>query len=323
MPNDWQSAIEEFLAELERGGPYESMDDMGRAVTRIARRHNAQPDAAFGGLTAYQAFQLLTDDWTSPDAIIHLNDSLTLDDLAGAPFLADARTVLDYIATEGPVAETPRRSLKPTTLAALWPRLTLPGFFPGFDDPNRPPASDEDEAYWLLPLRYALKLARLTMRRKGVRITARGRDLMRAERAGTLYALLFRTVFQQVNLQAFDRERHAGLQETLGYTLFQLRECASHWTSAAVLAETAWLESGKDPLDPWAIESDEDYRYRALANQVLRPLAAFGLLETRPLVDPDPPLFDDTLEYRVSALYNRFFRFEIEALDTPAFRIVR
>lgn len=90
-----------------------------------------------------------------------------------------------------------------------------------------------------------------------------------------------------------------------------------------MLAETAWLESGKDPLDPWAIESDEDYRYCALANQVLRPLAAFGLLETRPLVDPDPPLFDDTLEYRVSALYNRFFRFEIEALDTPAFRIVR
>lgn len=42
---------------------------MGRAVTRIARRYNAQPDAALGGLTAYQAFQLLTDDWTSSNAI--------------------------------------------------------------------------------------------------------------------------------------------------------------------------------------------------------------------------------------------------------------
>ena len=323
MPIDWQSNLEDFFAELERGGPYESMDDVSRAVERIARRHNNQPESALGGLTPYQSYRLLADDWSSPGAVLHLNDSLTLDELAGAPLLADARTLLDYFAAEGPVAETPRRNLKRAAVAALWPRLIRPGFFPGIDDPDGRLPRDEDEAYWLMPLRYALELARLTMRRKGVRITPRGRDLARAENAGALYALLFRTVFRQLNLQVFDGERHAGLQQTLGYTLFQLGECARHWTSAAVLAETAWLESGKDPLQPWEIQSDVDYRYRALANQVLRPLAAFGLLETRPLAEPEPRVFRDTLEYRVSPLFGRFFRFDLDAPDPLNIRIVR
>lgn len=326
MRDDRRSDLAAFFAELEQGGPYESMGDVSRVVERIAHRHNAQPDSALGGLTPYQAFRLLGDDWTSADSVIHLNDSLALDDMAGAPFLADARTVLDYIAAEGPVPETPRRNLKRAAVAALWPRLTLPGFFPGIDDPDGRLPRDEDDAYWLMPLRFALEIARLTMRRKGVRITARGREVSRAENAGVLYALLFRTVFQQLNIQAFDGERQAGLQQTLGYTLFQLGECARQWTSAAVLAETAWLESGKDPLELWEIQSDVDYRYRALANQVLRPLAAFGLLETRPLVEPDPGPFRDTLEYRVAPLYRRFFRFDLDAPGTPGtpgIRIVR
>lgn len=65
---------------------------------------------------------------------------------------------------------------------------------------------------WLPELRHVLMFAGLLTRRKGFRTTTIGPDLLRDDRAGTLDALLFRTLFQRLDFGALDRcDRNPGI----------------------------------------------------------------------------------------------------------------
>ena len=323
MPEERPPELEIIFDELARRGPYASLDDANRALETITRQYNARPQAELGGLSPDQLQRLLTDDWTAPDAALSLDESLTLDELAGAPLLADARMMLDYVVTHGPLKETPAHNLSRSAVADLTPRLRVLAQRRHLEQEAEPPmrrALNEGDVYWLAPLRHALIFAGLLMRRKGVRITARGRELLDVALAGTLYARLFRTVFCELDLRLFDFQREAGLQPTVAYTLYRLGTCAREWASSESLAATAWLDTAKGPRRQWEVESGVDLRHYSLASQVLYPLAAFGLLETRTLPGPESERWMEVTEYRVTQLYDRFLRFNLGGnRRTPTF----
>jgi hypothetical protein len=324
MTDDRPPELATIFDELARRGPYTSLADVNRALGRITDQYNSRPQAELGGLSPDQMHRLLTDDWSSPNGALVLNASLTLGELASAPLLADARMLLEYVSTHGPLKETSAHNLPRSAVAELWPRLqVLAQRGPDLEPERVRGPLNEGDVYWLAPLRHALMFAGMLMRRKGFRITARGRDLLEAERAGELYARLFRTVFRELDLRIFDFEQQSGLQATVAYTFYRLGECARVWRTSEALAGTVWLESAKDPRRQWEVENDLDLRHYALGSQVLKPLAAFGLLEMRTLPGPAAEPWREVTEYRVAPLYDRFLRFNLGEGSGAGIRLMR
>jgi len=299
--------LQAILDDLERGEPFASIEDAQRAMDAQMRGYNSRPQADLGGLSPIQMYALLYGDWKSTGAL-RLDERLTLDDLAGAAILTDARTLLEYVRDEGAVKETAARYLPPAAVIALLPGLRMllePGISRNhlFKTPSR-----EGEVPWLLELREIMTFGKLLVRRKGVRLTTLGRALLPPERAGELYAHLFRTFFRKFNLSVLDgASLNAGLQGTLAYSFYMLRSTAREWKSPVELTQSSWLESAKDPLDEWELTS-RDRRYIPFKCRVLDPLVQFGLLEIRPQKKDNDLRWDS--EYRCSPLYARFLRFE-------------
>ena len=309
-PRDEFPDFRSIVDEIVRSAPAASLDELNRRLAARTRAYNSTPQAELGGLSPDQMAQLLYGDWVSKGAL-RLNEKLSLADLADPPLFADARTLLDFVATQGPVKETAARNLPRAAVAALLPRLRAPGRLSSRHSAYEAPMRNEEDVVWLSPLRHCLLFAGLLVRRKGLRISRLGRELMADDRAGELYSHLFHTVFRTFNLAVLSRDdRHAGLQSTVAYTFYKLRTDARTWTSSQALAESAWLGSAKDPRTEWEVSGGVDYRHYTLRHRVLDPLVQFGLLEDRAI--PTDSASRTDIEYRVTPLFDRFMRFEFE-----------
>lgn len=305
-PPELQAVLDAVLSS----GRYRSLDEINRALEIGVRGYNAQPQAALGGLSPGHLANLLYGDWADAGAL-RLAEDLSPAELSGALILADARTLLAYFRDEGPIKETAAGNLPRAVVASLLPRLrTLAQ--PESAGPLPPvKVVNEDDVLWLPVLRHTLIFAGLLMRRKGFRITARGRALLADERSGELYATLFRTLFRKLDLSALDRwGAQAGLQSTIAFSLYKLRSCAQTWSSPETLADSAWLETAKDPLTEWQA-AHGDFRSSTFRHRVLTPLVHFGLLEERRL--PSEDWWRQPVEVRVTPLFDRFLRFDLGA----------
>lgn len=305
MPGNQPPEIQAIIDEVLRKYPFASVAEINRQLAARMQGYNDRPQAELGGLSPTHMSQLLYGDWLT--GAFRLTDTLSLEELEPAAILADARTLLSYVAEKGPVKETPAKNLTRAAVADLLPRLRIHA------------EAVEDNAYWRGPrneddvrmlstLRHTLMFAGLLQRRKGLRITPRGRALLEAEQAGALYLQLFLTFFRTLDLRVLDMtDRHPGLQATLPFSFHQLRTHAREWASAEALAMTCWLESAKEP----PTRSDEefgDFRYFTFLFRVLRPLGHFGLLESRESAGADGS--PRSTEFRLTPLFDRFMRFE-------------
>lgn len=204
-----------IIDAIERDGPYESVEEVNRILAVRMREYNSRPQRDLGGLSPDEMGQLFYGDWTSEGAL-RLTQSLSLDELAGAAILSDARTILEYVRDAGPVKETSAKNLPPAVVAALLPRLRIPAERRVTLAVDVPAPVNEGDVFWLPVMRQTLLFASLLARRKGLRITARGRALLDDARAGELHALLFHTLFRKVNLMVLDRSGgHRQLQSTI------------------------------------------------------------------------------------------------------------
>jgi len=310
MTRDQDPDFQAILDELTGGESFGSIEEANRVMEARVREYNARPQAELGGLSPDRMIQLLNGDWMT-DGAVRLDARLTLDDLAGAPILADARTLLEYFQTEGPVKETAAGFLPRAVVAALRPRLRMPRVSHIFRNFLFTTSVNEGDVPWLPDLRHALIFGKLLVRRKGLRTTPLGRELLSPDRAGELYAHIFRTFFRVLDLSVLDGPGdNRGLQATLGYSFYKLESLTRQWKSAQTLAQMAWLESAKDPPDQRDFGT-RDRRYYAFKHRVLDPLVQFGLLEIRPTPGEDPRMRE--VEYRRTLLYTRFLRFQFES----------
>lgn len=301
--------MEALFEALGDTSSFHSIEEANRVLAKRVREYNARPQAELGGLSPVVISQLLHGDWKSVGAL-RLNDGVSLDELADSAVLADARTILEYVRTEGVVKETTAHNLTRAAVATLRPQLRAPIVARHGRGPVPFPQLNEADVPWLTDLRYVLLFGKLLARRKGFSVSRLGRDFLSPERAGELYALLFRTYFRALDLSALDgTNRHRQLQPTLGYTFYKLLSATRQWTSPKALAEEAWLESAMDPPD-WVDFAGGDLRYMTFQHRILEPLVQFGLLDARVLPSDEPwPL---EIEYRGTPLFARFLRFEFE-----------
>lgn len=295
--------IRKLVADVVASAPHASLDELNRRVGRHMEGYNTRPQADLGGLSPSQMAQLLYGDWNS--GVLRLNGALANYEIDSVDFLHNARAVLGRLA-QGPLKATQTGNLARIEVLLLVPHLRLGRAFEDLQGVSK--VLNENDAGWLHLVRHTLMAAGLVARRKGFRITARGRDLLADEQAGALYASLFETLFRRIDLRGIDAtDRHEGLQGTVAWSFFRLRTCAVDWTSPEKLAADAWLDSAKDPMTPSDLRYG-DMRHWTFHRRVLTPLVMFGLLEEREL--PSKEKWSRPVELRKTPLFDRFLRFE-------------
>lgn len=292
-------------AAAEGGGP-PSIDELNARLAERMDEYNRTPQARLGGLSPVQVARLIYADWNSPEGAVRVDETLPLEELAGVALLANARTFLRALLEAGGTRATQTGNLNRRFVARLVEAFVWPeGELEILEYSSR---LNETDLWSLHVLRVLLELAGLVARRKGTwRVTGRGRELLADERAGELYARLFRTHFLELNLGYLGLGAEApSLQETIAYTLYRFGEVATDWRSSDALEREILLPKVREevPLGPTL-----DLLPHLLQRRVLAPLEDLGLATTRTL----HPLGRDFTElvYRKTRLFDRVLRFDL------------
>jgi hypothetical protein len=253
--------------------------------------------------------RLLSADWESPDSAVRLNASLTLAELEPSRTLHDARVLLEILGREGEVRATPKGNLPRAVVAEMRERLRP---LPDSRDEwyrERKQVNEEDVRAVHLT-RILLMLGGLVKRRKGVySLTRAGSRLAEPERAGELFALLFRTHFRRLNLGYLDGVAPVpSFQRAVAFSLYRFGQVGERWMTPAELKESLVLPPTRRELPPGEHYDSLD---TLLESRLLRPLEGFALaeVEVRPA---EPGRWTDRHAYRRAGLFDRFLRFELD-----------
>lgn len=273
---------EDMLAALRQAvaarGPA-SLAELQAIAGATTDAYNSRPQAELGGLSPHQAWRLLEADWEDPSGWVALADDLPFEDLAQVRLLANARTFLETVAGEGGVKTTTAGNLNRVFVGRMLEAMAWPeGFREEVRRWNK--VINEHDVRPLHILRILLYGARLLRRWKGtLRTTKLGESLAAEERAGELFAILFRTHFRRFNLAYLDMvpETHE-FQHTVAYSLYRFGQLADDWRRPEDFAESLVLPAVRQGLPPREL-------YDPLAiiveMRLLRPLVDFGLADER------------------------------------------
>ena len=297
-----QAALDDLLGERSFANAAEAQSILAAEV----HAYNTRPQAELGGLSPTDMSELLYGDWVSSGALT-VNAALSPNEIGDPDFIHNAVAVLTTLRDEGPAKATDAGNLSRDFVGRVLPRMR---FRDGYlDDVRRMnKVINESDVPPLDIMRHVLLFAGLVKRHKGFRISPAGLAMLDDTRRGELFALLFRTLFRELDLRALGgMDDYVELQETIAFTFWKLRSAAASWTTPAKLADVAWLESAQDaPLNNSAFP-DEERREWAFTSRVVEPLIGFGLLEARDL--PAKNRWERPIEVRKTPLYDRALQF--------------
>jgi hypothetical protein len=293
----------EVILEREEFGSIEALEER---VMDVVDSFNQRPYDGYGGLTPYRMDRLMNSEWNDPETGMWINRDISFEDVAGTRVLHNARVLLTALRGSGGTKATAKGNLNRKFVSEMLDRMALPEWYVELKR-NCSKVLNESDVPKLEYLRLALRELGLVRRYKGkIVVTRAGKDALRDEKAGDLYADLFRAYFQRINLGFRDRLPDVEmLQETAPYIFWRLWEAAREWRSAADLAEEVIL--------PWVQEEMREelhpdvWRW-PLQGRILETLVEFGLLEER------GPQTEERRagrrEYRKTGLYDSFLKFE-------------
>lgn len=284
---------------------FRDMKDAQAFLDRRTRAYNAAPQLKLGELSPDQMRPLLYGDWHTGEGL-RITTDLTCDEVAGSDFLFNTRVVLGALRDDGPAAATATGNFSRGFVAKMVDRMRLAGDPPRYFLDRRNVLNEKD--IWPLHIvRLVLSLSGLIARRKGFRISKRGKLLLSDDHAGELYALLFRTYYRELNLGYTDGlGERPELQSSIAYSFWILGRLANDWVDCEELSGYVWLHRLGDPAPPSLPELPREARWRTMA-WLIHPLIAFGLLEERDV--PDNSLLGTRVEVRKASLFDRFLRF--------------
>jgi hypothetical protein len=310
VPEQFASALAAARSLVEQAtaaNPGASIDELNELLGTVMGEYNARPQESLGGLSPESMGRLVDADWNDDAGPIGLDETLSLVDLAASRTLDDARLVLTMLGERGTVKATPKGNLPRVFVAEFHERMrprptTRDEWLPGS-------ARNEDDLFALRLARALLELTGLVKRRHGViSRTRRGEQWSASDRAGVLYAAIFRTHFRKLDLAFLDGASSAPLlQHTVATTLYLLRAAGREWKSPAELLPLVVLPGVLAALPTHPLF---DQGALMLGTRVLRPLEGFGLLEAREFPRA-PEEIAARIEFRTTPLYDRFLRFDV------------
>ena len=232
--------------------------------------------------------------------VIDINTALRLDQVSETPFFRRTRAIMTAMAERGGVKATVAKNLNRAFVREMVETLGIDTGLP-MDDWQKHPLNEQDVFPVHIP-RIVAEMAGFLRLTKGVfRTTKRGRTMLDDSHAGGLYAELFATFFNKLNLAYLD-SRPEGLlpQEVVAPAIGLILPEVADWTSAEVITEEVLPPYVMDRAqEPWGSRLHWVVQVR-----LLRPLCDFGLMEKREVPSESSRLPD--YEYRATALYGEF-----------------
>ncbi len=296
------------LRELFAGEGFPSFDDLASTVDGLLDRFNQRPLEELGGLSPDQIDSLLLQEWSHPGGPLVLIRDLPFEEVSRAPILRNARTFLDALVQEDGTKATSAGKLNRAFVRTMLREGQWPERLIRYMEKHRQ-VVNEGDFFPLHTLRILLDLSGLIRKRKGrFAVTRRGREVLSEELAGELFALLFETQFQQMNLAYLDRiEVEEEVQPGIPSSLYRLRDAAPEWRKPEDLVDSLLL--------PFVRESIPERRgfslsAHVLSTRLLNVLVRFGLMDIQET--PGESGWQSNYQYRTTSLCGRFLRFDLD-----------
>lgn len=250
---------------------------------------------------------LLLADWEQPESPLRLRTDLTFAEVEHASQFQNARILLRMLAEGGGAPATAAGNLNREFAGRMLEAMVMPGI--SRESTRRfNKVINEADVRDLQLLREVCQFGGLIARRKKhFRVTARGRELLADEEAGSLYRHLFLTFFRKMDLRSLFPFRDVpGIQTTLGVILWRLDSIGQTWTPVRSLAEMVLLPPVLDELRATMVSEFETEEW-ILAGYVLEPLLDFGLIEREK--GSQWPGVGEKDVIRLTPLWRRFLQF--------------
>lgn len=303
IEDEMRAAIEALL----RRKPNATRADMQAVLEQLQADYNDRPLAELHGLSPNQATALLNERWDGKGPVRCATD-LPLEVVEATPWGHNARLILGYVAEAGHVKVTSKGNLPRAVVAWMVPRLR----WNEDSDPEifRAEVRNEEDGWTLHLARLTLEQAGLLKRRHGtMTLTKRGEEMRRDDRAGALFALLFRTMFGRMNLEYVARMGYdaPGFQQSVAAMLRLYGRTEPAWELAEGVAARVVMPFVRDGAE----DAPTGYRIvgRVLERRFLWILETFGLAEVRKSPPGKHGVREE--EFRRTPLFDRFLRFEV------------
>jgi len=301
-PDSAARLISEMLkAEFDRLKP-KTIEEANTIAHSLQDRYNRMPQNELGGLSPEQVTVLLSHGLL--DSPGTLDESLTVEDLAGVRMFHNAACLLTTLRELGPTKATATGAFNRMIAARMFERFQI-------DESDRRYVTtykriiNQGDVPHLELLRHLTVVAGLVLfRHRELKITRRGETLLQPARAGELFALLFRRMFQRLNLAAFDGMPDAPIvQHHIAFALYQIGRRANDWVNVDDVAPHLFLPSALPLLTP-RFDGDPVPSYAYL--RYVRWLREFGLVEVE-----NESSFREPRRFRKTALFDRFIAFDL------------
>jgi len=298
--------LAERIQEILERGEFRTEEEFERQVMEAMEDLEDEPLAAIGGLTASQMDSLVESDWLNPGPGLTLRRDLAFSELKDSEFFANARILLETLAESGGTKTTEAGNLTRKFTADMMGRMRFPE---GYVEEIREICKviNESDVQRLHIVRVILEQAGLIRNRnRKIVVTKAGKEMPAEEKAGEFFVLLLHTYFRNFNMAYVDSmAEFPGIQATVPYILWRLRELGEEWRRPEDLAEETLLEPVKEEIEASLSRQSIGWPFQA---RVLEPLVEFGLMEEREIRGEEP--WDRRTEYRKTGLYDRVLEFE-------------
>lgn len=298
------SLLEQLRRIFEEANPID-MEEANLIASGFMGAYNSAPQEDLGGLSPEQVYSLTRPDWLGRS--VQMNDDLTHEEASKSELVHNAAVLLHAVMILGSVKATTTGAFNRKFANQMLDEMLFPE---GVRESVRRVCKvvNQRDVPHLELLRHLLPAAGLLLFRKGeFRLTRKAKDLLNANRAGELYALLFQTYVTRINFAAGDWLPDApGVQHCFGFSLYQIHRCANEWVEIADIARSLFLPAVIDQLPALSFaESDATYA----RNRIVRPLEQFALIS----VEREDP-YKTVARIRKSPLFDRFLRFELRPI---------
>jgi len=269
------------VEELE-GCDFRSIEEVNERLRQQMDARNATPDPDMGGLSPNQVTRLVYFSWDDERFPLRFNTQLRLSDLKHSVFFTNAAILLKALVEQSDQnTATAAGNLNRSFVKLVFDRLLMS------DDHRRTilefnKVINEQDVWALHIARVVCQAAGLVHRKKNkFLVPKKHHSLLSDERAGELYALLFRAYFTELNLGYGDRlPTLACIQHTIPYSVYRLGRIADRYRGIEELARQILLPAVEKQVRE-AISSSYLKMEWILGRRIIEPLEKFGLLECK------------------------------------------
>ncbi|MBD3167572.1 hypothetical protein GF324_13310 [bacterium] len=309
------SLFREMIEKEMKGMGADDVAFMQDFLSKAAEEFNTTPQEGLGGYSPREFHALFYADFMSDTSAVKLNEAIPLKELEAGELLVNARSFLEILQEENGTKMTQSGNLNRAFVRRAVERMRFPdGYLKALDEVHK--AVNENDVSPLHLLRVLLMQAGFVRKYRGRFIVSKkGRELHSEEKAGQLYASVFRTYATKFNHAYVDGWPELPIvQQSLAYLLHRLSQTEGRWID--------WEKEWVDLLPPQVLEEglaefktpEPKTIMRAMVSgRIIHPLHAFGLIDEHYRDHASFPGLTILASIRTTPLFKRFLQFDLSS----------